>query len=256
MHTARTLPEHFERAGRGRTLPLVRHGRRWYAGGVGGSGFHEVTSGHGARFGVRLRRLREGAGLTQEELASRAGLSARAISSLERGERKHPHPHTVRSLADALGLADDERAALLAAVPGRGAAQAPATAPPGSDLPIPSTPLLGRERELREVRGLLGEVRLLTLTGTGGVGKTRLALEAARTSLAEGRFLPTDVAFVALAPLEDPALVMSHVARLLGVREAKGQTLEEVLRARLRGKRTLLVLDNFEHVLDAASEVA
>src|SRR5918998_5257093 len=254
MHTARTLPEHFERAGRGRTLPLVRHGRRWYAGGVGGSGFHEVTSGHGARFGVRLRRLREGAGLTQEELASGAGLSARAISSLERGERKHPHPHTVRSLADALGLADDERADLLAAVPGRGGAtQAPATAAPlESNLPAPSTPLLGRERELREVRDFLGEVRLLTLTGTGGVGKTRLALEAARASLAEGLF-PDGVAFVALAPLEDPSLVTPSVARSLGVREAKDQTLNEALRARLRGERTLLVLDNFEHVLDAAS---
>jgi transcriptional regulator with XRE-family HTH domain len=204
-----------------------------------------------------LRRLREGAGLTQEELASRAGLSPRAISSLERGERKHPHPHTVRSLADALGLADDERVSLLAAVPRRGdATQAPTTAPPESNLPIPSTPLLGRERELREVRSLLGEIRLLTLTGTGGVGKTRLALEAARALLAEGLFLPADVAFVALAPLEDPKLVVTGIARSLGVREAEGQALEEVVRARLRGKRTLLVLDNFEHLLDAAPEVA
>jgi predicted ATPase/DNA-binding XRE family transcriptional regulator len=240
-----------------RILPLVRDGRRWYAGGVAGSGSHEATPGHGAHFGARLRRLREGASLTQEELASRAGLSPRAISSLERGERKHPHPHTVRSLADALGLADDERVSLLAAVPSRGdATQAPTTAPPESNLPIPSTPLLGRERELREVRSLLGEIRLLTLTGTGGVGKTRLALEAARALLAEGLFLPADVAFVALAPLEDPKLVVTGIARSLGVREAEGQALEEVVRARLRGKRTLLVLDNFEHLLDAAPEVA
>ena len=77
MHTARTLPEHFERAGWRRTFPLVRDGRRWYAGDVAGSGSHEATPGHGAHFGARLRRLREGAGLTQEELASRAGLSAR-----------------------------------------------------------------------------------------------------------------------------------------------------------------------------------
>ena len=240
-----------------RILPLVRDGRRWYAGDVAGSGSHEATPGHGAHFGARLRRLREGASLTQEELASRAGLSPRAISSLERGERKHPHPHTVRSLADALGLADDERVSLLAAVPSRGdATQAPTTAPPESNLPIPSTPLLGRERELREVRSLLGEIRLLTLTGTGGVGKTRLALEAARALLAEGLFLPADVAFVALAPLEDPKLVVTGIARSLGVREAEGQALEEVVRARLRGKRTLLVLDNFEHLLDAAPEVA
>ena len=68
-------------------------------------------------FGARLRRLREAAGLTQEELAERAGLSRNAISSLERGERKRPYPHTVRSLAEALGLSEDERAALLASVP-------------------------------------------------------------------------------------------------------------------------------------------
>ena len=202
-----------------------------------------------------MRRLREGVGLTQEELAGRAGLSTRAISSLERGERKHPYPHTARSLADALGLPEDERASLLAAVPARGGAtQASAAAPLESDLPTPSTRLLGRERELWEVRGLLGEVRMLTLTGTGGVGKTRLALEAARASLAAGLF-PDGVAFVSLAPLEDPSLVIPSIARSLGVREAEGQTLDEALRARLWGKRTLLVLDNFEHVLDAAFEV-
>src|SRR5215210_7492152 len=69
-----------------------------------------------APFGERLRRLRESAGLTQEELASRAGLTAKAVSALERGERKRPYPHTVRSLADALGLSEEERAALAEAV--------------------------------------------------------------------------------------------------------------------------------------------
>ena len=159
------------------------------------SGFPDATPGHDVTFGARLRRLREAAGLTQEELASRAGLSTRGIASLERGERKHPYPHTVRSLADALRLPEDERAALFAAVPGRGGAtQAPITAPLESDLPIPSTPLLGRERELRAIRGFLGEVRLLTLTGTGGVGNTRLALESA-CEVAE--LFPDGVAFVA-----------------------------------------------------------
>ncbi|MDP8951981.1 MAG: helix-turn-helix domain-containing protein, partial [Actinomycetota bacterium] len=206
---------------------------------MAGSGSHDATpAGYvDIPFGARLRRLREAAGLTQEELAGRSGLSTRAISGLERGERKHPYPHTARSLADALGLADDERVSLLAVVPGRGGAtQASAAAPPESNLPTPSTRFLGRERELREVRGLLGEVRLLTLTGTGGVGKTRLALEAARAALAAGLF-PGGVAFVALAPLEDPALVVPNIARSLGVREAEGQSMEEVVRARLRGKR-------------------
>src|SRR3712207_3783386 len=70
-------------------------------------------------FGGRLRRLREAAGLTQEELASRAGLSSDAVSRLERGQRKHPYPHTVRALADALSLSEEERDALIASAPKR-----------------------------------------------------------------------------------------------------------------------------------------
>ncbi len=73
-----------------------------------------------APFSAELRRLREAAGLTQEELASRANLTAKAVGALERGERKRPYPHTVRALADALGLSEEERASLLAAVPRRG----------------------------------------------------------------------------------------------------------------------------------------
>ena len=214
----------------------------------------------GAPFGARLRRLREAAGLTQEELASRAGLSATAVSVLERGERRRPYPHTVRSLADALGLSEGERAALLTAVPRRGATpeiSSPASVSLGSILPSPPTPLLGRERELREVGLLLGsfEVRLLTLTGIGGVGKTRLAVEAARASLAEGRF-PDGASFVPLAPLRDPGLVIPTVARSLGLREAEGEGAGDVLRTHLLEKKALLVLDNFEQLLGAAVEVA
>src|SRR5918994_4024161 len=157
-------------------------------------------------FGVMLREYRTTLGLTQEELASRAGLTAKAVSALERGERKRPYPHTVRALAYALGLSDEERASLLAAVPNRGTDAAPAAAvQEQSAMPAPHTSLLGRERELEEIQGFLTEVRLMTLTGTGGVGKTRLALEAARR--AQDLF-PDGVAFVGLAPLNDAALVI------------------------------------------------
>ena len=209
----------------------------------------------GTSFGAQLRRLRQAAGLTQEELASRAGLSAKNISDLERGERKRPYPHTVRSLADALELSESERAVLVAAVPKRGDEDraAPAVAPEPA-LPMPPTPLVGRERELKEIETFLAqpEVRLLTLTGIGGVGKTRLAIATAHK--VEEHF-PGGVAFVALAPLRDPALMVSTIARSLGLKEVEGQTAGDALRAHLREKRVLLVLDNFEHLLEAAAEV-
>jgi len=118
---------------------------------------------------------------------------------------------------------------------------------------------LGRERELAEISELLlgeSEVRLLTLTGIGGVGKTRLAMAAARASLAEGH-LPDGVAFVALAPLKDPALVVPTIARSLGLRDTEGQTTDVTLRLRayLQKKQMLLVMDNFEHLLEATPDV-
>jgi predicted ATPase/DNA-binding XRE family transcriptional regulator len=201
--------------------------------------------------------LREAAGLTQEELASKAGLTAKAISVLERGQRKRPYPHTVRALADALGLTESERASLFASVPRRAAAApAPsATATVSSTLPAPLTPLVGRERQVETASGILRrrETRLLTLTGPGGVGKTRLALEVVQRSADD---FPDGATFVALAPLDDADLVITTISRTLGLREAGGSSPRDTLRAYLGGRELLLVLDNFEHVMGAAPEVA
>jgi transcriptional regulator with XRE-family HTH domain len=212
-----------------------------------------VSRGRDALFGARLRKLRDAAGLMQEELASRSGLSAKNISDLERGVRKHPYPHTVRSLADALTLSEEERAALFAAVPKRGGTSA--AAPEEPTLPVPPTPLVGRERELEEVTVLLRhpEVRLLTLTGVGGVGKTRLALEAARNGAGD---FPDGVNFVGLASLTEVTLVVPTICQTLELRQIGQRSMHAALQEHLRYKELLLVLDNFEHVLEAACEIA
>lgn len=235
-------------------------------------------------FGAVLRRSRQEAGLSQEELAARAGMSSQAIGSLERGERQHPYPVTVRRLADALGLTDDERTIFLANARAHGASNEPPaehaavaassgpppvvsagapTSPDHSDrpevpdlpeLPTPLTPLLGRDGDVARAITLLREgVRLLTLTGPGGIGKTRLSLHIAREARAQ---FADGVAFVPLAPLAEAGLVLPTIAWVLGLLESDGQPLGELLQRALRGRRRLLVLDNCEHVLAGAVEVA
>src|SRR5215218_950980 len=133
-----------------------------------------------ATFADLLRQLRTSAALSQEELAERAGVSLRGLSDLERGVRRAPHLSTVRLIADALGLGPEERQALLAAArPGTDVETADAAPDGCAPLPLPLTPLLGRDRELATLASILGdgEIRLLTVTGSGGTGKTRLALE-------------------------------------------------------------------------------
>jgi len=119
-------------------------------------------------------------------------------------------------------------------------------------LPIPLTSLIGRARELAEIEPLLASTRLLTLTGAGGSGKTRLALAVAEQ--VAPRY--DSVAWIELAPLSDPALLIQHVATALGVSEAPGGTLVQSLVNELRDRATLLLLDNCEHLLDATADLA
>jgi predicted ATPase/class 3 adenylate cyclase/Tfp pilus assembly protein PilF len=123
-----------------------------------------------------------------------------------------------------------------------------------NNLPLQPTPLVGREKEVSEVCNLLrsGETRLLTLTGPGGTGKTRLALQAAADLLED---FPDGTFFVQLATLTDADLFISAVAETLGVRETGEQALDDSLKNYLSERRMLLVLDNFEQVLEAAPTV-
>ena len=194
-----------------------------------------------------LKRLRASAGLTQEELAERSGVSVRAISDIERGLRKSVYTDTARRLAGALAATPAERTSVEDALRGRAGGEARRQHAP---LPRPPTPILGRAGEISHILTALGgrDVRLLTLTGPGGIGKTRLALEAAdrlTQAFADG------VVFVPLGDVHDPALVAGAIAKALGVAEAGGP-LEELLVRELSHGNTLVVLDTFEHLLDAA----
>ena len=120
------------------------------------------------------------------------------------------------------------------------------------NLPAPRTSFVGREREMIEVKRMMAMTRLLTITGVGGSGKTRLALEVARDLV--GAY-PDGVWLAELVPLADPGLVPQAVARALGVKEQPGQPLTDTLAETLRTKRTLLVLDNCEHLLDGAARL-
>ena len=122
-----------------------------------------------------------------------------------------------------------------------------------NNLPIQLTSFVGRAREIGEVTQLLAETRLLTLTGPGGTGKTRLALQVS-TQLIE--YYKAGVFFVALAPIADPKLVAATIAQTVGVGETAGRSIVNSLKDFLRGKPLLLLLDNFEQVISASPLVA
>ena len=205
-------------------------------------------------FGEVLKHYRRAAGLSQEELAEQARLSRDTISTLERGLSHAPRHETLALLVQALGLTQAEEARLEAA-----ARQQRFVFPPtlqhGTDFAVPLTPLLGREREITAIMHLLKQdtVRLLTLTGTAGVGKTRLSVHiaAALAGIQVARAV-----LVNLTPIAHPPLVLPAIAQALGVTERQGHSWQDLVVAFLRDHSWLMVLDNFEQVIEAAPDVA
>ena len=185
------------------------------------------------------------AGMGQRELA--LAHYTRFADRLARELGAEPERET-RELAAAV------RAGRVADVSPRTAPPRRATAPPiRSGLPAAVDDLIGRERELAELERLLARSRLVTLTGPGGIGKTRLALEAAR---AQRDRYSDGVALVDLAAVRDANLVLPTAARALGVEAARGQPMAAVLAAAIGERRLLVIFDNLEHVAAAGPDIA
>jgi predicted ATPase/transcriptional regulator with XRE-family HTH domain len=203
-------------------------------------------------FGAMLRRLRLSAGLSQEALAERAAISLRAVNALERGYRKAPHADTVTRLLAALNPEPEMEGALRQAAERARFSGRAETALAGQSgrthhFPRQLTSFVGRAGEVAQVSALIATSPLVTITGTGGIGKTRTALNVAvrgADTFADGSWL------VDFSAISEPGLVVPAVAAALGVQEQPAAL--PALLAQLEQRNVLLVLDNCEHVLDEA----
>jgi predicted ATPase/DNA-binding XRE family transcriptional regulator len=230
-----------------------------------------MSMSEGITFGGWLKQRRKELGISQDELADAVGFSPSLLWKIEADQRR-PSVQIASLLADYLRIPTDERDAFVTfartghsqldvavsdAVPSEIRRRAPwrGVYLHQTNLPSALTPLIGREREEAAVRDhlLRTRTRLLTLTGTPGIGKTRLSLQVASTLV---EHFEDGIFFVDLAPIANPDLVMPTVAQTLGLKAAEGRSSESALFDYVRERRMLLLLDNFEQVLDAAATIA
>jgi predicted ATPase/DNA-binding XRE family transcriptional regulator len=209
-------------------------------------------------FGEWLRHKRKAHDLTREGLAERVGYSAATIRKLEAEERR-PSAQLAGRLTNLFNIPPEERTTFLRFARGdwQAAPPGPSEPAPWRDLPLsprsnlttPTTSLIGRQKELAAVHQYLlrADIRLITLIGPLGIGKTRLSIEAARGALPH---FPDGVFFIALAPLNDPSLITPAIVQTLGFGEMGHQLPPECLKDGIGEKQMLLVLDNLEHLIE------
>jgi predicted ATPase/transcriptional regulator with XRE-family HTH domain/Tfp pilus assembly protein PilF len=207
-------------------------------------------------FGEWLKRRRGALGLTQEQLAQQVGCSTIALRKIEAEERR-PSLQIAERLADVLGVETQDRSAFLRFTRGDWQA-APTTSRAAipwqktrSNLPAPLTSFIGREDDIALVRDYLLDsgTRLVTLIGSPGIGKTRLSLQVAHDLLPD---FVDGVFFVPLAPIEDHGLVAPTILQTLGLRQTDQRSALDCLKDGINDRQMLIVLDNFEQVVEAA----
>ncbi len=212
-------------------------------------------------FGELLRHLRRRARLTQRELGLAVGYSEAHIGRLESNERRPEIATVSMRFVEALDLEHEPQLAARLIALASAAHGQPIAQPEDAigfvglkrnNLPALLSSFIGREREIDKVGELLGAHRLVTLTGPGGVGKTRLAIQTASAAL--GNYAD-GVCWVELAALADPALVPHSVVTALGMSEGTGRPILDVLTGYLRERRLLLALDNCEHLIEACARL-
>jgi predicted ATPase/Tfp pilus assembly protein PilF/DNA-binding XRE family transcriptional regulator len=209
-------------------------------------------------FGYWLKRKRKGLDLTREDLAKQAGYSAATIRKIEDEERR-PSAQLTERLAEFFDIRQEERTAFVRfargesrSVPRETNANFPWRASgksTRSNVPATVTSLIGREKEIADIREYLlqRDIRLVTLIGPPGIGKTRLSIEAAHVLLSN---FPDGVFFVALAPLDNTSLIASVIIRALGFVESRKQSANEQLMNGIAEKHIFLILDNCEHLIE------